>query len=246
MNRARGPEVNVERLEAGYRPWGRKKTVLHDMSFGLRPGVVTGLVGPNGAGKSTLLRVLLGFLPPWSGCVRIHDTEPTHYRRRYGVGYMPESVALAGHWCVETLLRYGARLSGLRTSTWAAVARDACIRAGLESMAAAPLASLSRGQVRRVVFAFAVLGDPRLVLLDEPWSHLDADGRARVRNSIERLRTDGATVVVSSHELDEVARVADTVHVIGNGARIRTLEGADVHAGSLQRALLGGGAGESA
>lgn len=241
MKCARGPEVTVERLAAGYRPWGRKKTVLRDLSFDLRPGVVTGLVGPNGAGKSTLLHVLLGFLPPWGGRVRISGMEPAHYRRRHGVGYMPESVAPAGHWCVETLLRYGARLSGLRASTSAAVARDACLRVGLQSMASAPLSSLSRGQARRVVFAFAVLGEPRLVLLDEPWSHLDADGRARVRESIERLRAGGATVVVSSHELDEVARVADTVHVIVPGEPLRTLRGADVGAESLERALLAGG-----
>jgi len=240
MEHTRGPEITVDHLEAGYRRRGRRTSVLHGLSFVLRPGGVTGLVGPNGAGKSTLLRVLLGFLPPWRGAVRIRGSDPARYRRRNGVGYMPESVALPPHWRVDSFLGYGARLSGLRPSRWAAATRDARVRAGLESAAYAPLGSLSRGQARRVVFAFALLGEPRLVLLDEPWSHLDTDGRARVRASVDRLRADGATVVVSSHELDEVARVADRVHVILNGERRHTLRGPDVAAGRLERALLSG------
>ncbi len=238
MGRTSGPAICVEGVTAGYRVRGRKKTALRNLRLTLRPGQVTGLVGPNGAGKSTILRLLLGYVQPWAGRIRVDGIEPSLYRSRHGVGYVPESVSLPRDWSLQTFLDVGAQLSGLDPSTWPAVVRDVCRDAGLARSVS--LGSLSRGQARRAILAFALIGVPLLVALDEPWTHLDADGRARTRTTIESLRARRATVMVSSHDLGEVARVSDTVHILRRGAHERTLEGRHVRTRDLEHALLEG------
>lgn len=238
MESRRGPCISVEHVTAGYRSGIRRVAALRDLSLFLLPGEVTGLVGPNGAGKSTLLRLVLGLRLPWAGRIRVDDTDPRRYRARSGAGYMPESVSLPGHWSPTTLLRCGAQLHGLPSSSWGRVARKACRDVGLDSVASRPLGSLSRGQTRRALMAFALLGEPRLVVLDEPWTHLDEDGRARLRAAVRRFADTGATVAVSSHELEEVSRVADTTHVIVDGARADTLRDGRSAAGNLARSVL--------
>lgn len=223
MESRRGPSISVEHVTAGYGSGARGTAALRDLSLFLQPGEVAGLVGPNGAGKSTLLRLLLGLRRPWTGRIRVDDVDPSRYRARHGAAYMPESVSLPRGWSLTTFLCCGAQLRGIPSSRWERMVDEACRDVGLGSAASHTLGSLSRGQARRALVAFALLGEPRLVVLDEPWTHLDEDGRARLRRAVRRLADAGATVVVSSHELDEVVRVADAVHVIIDGARADTL-----------------------
>ncbi len=238
MESRRGPSISVEHVTAGYRSGIRRVAALRDLSLSLRPGEVTGLVGPNGAGKSTLLRLVLGFRRPWEGRIRVDHQDPRRYRARFGTAYMPESVSLPDHWSLTTLLQCGAQLHGLPSPSWGRVAQKACRDVGLDAVASRPLGSLSRGQTRRALMAFALLGEPRLVVLDEPWTHLDEDGRTRLRAAVLRLADMGATVVVSSHELEEVSRVADTAHVIVDGARADTLRDGRSAARDLARSVL--------
>lgn len=209
------------------------------------PGDVTALVGANGAGKTTLFRVFLGFLSSRRGSVRIDGRSPRAHRRARGVGYLPESLRLPGGWRVGELFREGARLAGMPRAERPRAVYRALERTGFDRAALrAPLAGLSRGMARRVQLAYALVGDPGLILLDEPWSGLDPPSRARLRTTIRRIAGDGATVIVASHELDEIQRTADRAVLLEGGRVARVVTGAAALApGALERTLLGGGGG---
>jgi ABC-type multidrug transport system ATPase subunit len=175
------------------------------------PGTVTAVVGPNGVGKTTLFRVLLGFLPVTEGQVSVGKLPPEGYRRRHGVAYLPEAVALPRGWTAEGLLREGTRLSGLKGSAQTEALADAWERAGLAPGDPRRTEVLSKGIRRRLALAFALIGDPRVILLDEPLSGLDTESRTRLRRIVEEARDWGGTVIMASHDLGEVDRMADDV-----------------------------------
>lgn len=203
--------VRISGLTVSYQRVWRRAPVLRDVFLQADPGTVTAVVGPNGIGKTTLFRVLLGFLQVTVGEVSVGGLPPEKYRRRYGVAYLPEAVMLPRGWTAESLLREGARLSGVESSAQKDALAKAWERAGLEPGDSRRAEVFSKGIRRRLTLAFALIGDPRVILLDEPLSGLDTESRARLRRIVEEAREGGSTVIMASHDLGEVDRMADDV-----------------------------------
>ncbi|TXG92309.1 ATP-binding cassette domain-containing protein [Rhodococcus rhodnii] len=194
--------------------WRRRgrRQVLRGVDLQVKPGSVTGLLGPNGAGKSTTLRVLLGLLPPQSGSVRLFG-EPWTRSSLARVGASVDGPSFYGHLSARRNLAVHASLIGVDGG---AVDRALTI-AGLTDVQHRRARTFSTGMRSRLATAIALLGDPELVILDEPQNGLDPEGVREIRELVRRLRSSGKAVLFSSHVLGEVAAVADDVTCIVAG-----------------------------
>lgn len=190
-------------------------TAVQQLSFTVQQGEVFGFLGPNGAGKTTTVRMLIGLLAPSEGAARLLG-EPVgasdDLRRRIGV--MTETPGLYESLTVEENLAYFADLHGVagprRRSRL-----DACLeRAGLSERRNDRAGALSKGLKQRAALARALVGDPEILFLDEPTAGLDPEASAEVRRLIAALRRSGATVFLTTHRLEEAARVCDRVAII--------------------------------
>jgi ABC-2 type transport system ATP-binding protein len=199
----------------GVSRWYGDTVALADVSFALEPGV-TGLLGHNGAGKSTALKLCAGFTLPSSGRVRVLGTDlaasPEAYRR---IGVAPDRDALWPFLTAREMVTLCARLRGAPDPE--AAAGRALAQVGLEDAADRRLRGFSHGMRQRVKLAQALAHDPELLLLDEPLNGLDPAQRRAVVALIRRLGDEGRTVLVSSHVLHEVERMAPRVLVLVNG-----------------------------
>jgi len=190
---------------------------LADVTLTVPAGGVTAVVGPNGAGKSTLLGLALGFLRQTSGSVTIGGSRPRSWVRRHGASYLPERFAPPPEWRIDRTLRAFARLEGLGRPDADSVA-DACLaRFGLSDHAGKNVAELSRGLLQRMGLAQALLARREIVVFDEPTEGLDPPGRALFREAVKELRDHACTVLIASHDLAELERVADRAFVFDAG-----------------------------
>ena len=232
--------VRASNLGASYTGVFRRHRVLKGMDLVAEPGEVTALVGPNGAGKTTFFGVLLGLLRPDQGSCTVGGLRPDEYRSRYGVGYLSQNCFFPHGWTGRDLLARAADLSG--STERSEVFETAAERAGVDSTTLSRrLSKCSNGQRRRFGLAWALAGDPSLVVLDEPFVGLDPAARSRLRNEMLAARSRGATVVFSSHELEVVVRVSDRIFVLGDGrTRPFAVASGDVdNVTNLERELLG-------
>jgi ABC-2 type transport system ATP-binding protein len=198
----------------------REVEALTEVTLALPAGSVSAVVGPNGAGKTTLLALLLGFLRPTEGEVRIAGLEPRTYARRHGAAYLPETFRLPASWRVRPAVRALARLEGLGRRGARDRAEQALETVGLAEHGDRPVRTLSRGMLQRLGIAQALVGDRALVVLDEPTEGLDPLWRIRLRQIVGELAAAGRTVVLSSHDLGEVERLAARAVVLDAG-RVR-------------------------
>ena len=230
-------EVQASDLVVSYRSVFRRVRVLGGLNLAARPGEITALVGPNGAGKTTFFAVLLGLLRPDRGRCLVGGMRPQEYRRRYGMGYLPQVSVFSRGWTARDVL---ARAVDLSASGERAAAFDTAVkRADIDSATLSRLARRCSGGVkRRLGLAWALAGDPPLALLDEPFTGLDPRARAGLRSEMLAARDRGATVLFASHELAEVEQLADQVYILEDGLT-RPFAGA-ANAAALNRELLGG------
>lgn len=196
---------------------------VFDIDLELPAGQIVALVGLNGAGKSTLMRVLLGMLRPDRGHVRLagHVLQSAPAADWARVGHLVEYPLTYPELTATRNLQLSARLRGV-ADVDAAVARIIAEMA-LESYAARRVRALSLGNKQRVGIAAALQHDPSVIVLDEPTNALDPAGVIRLRESLLRRAGDGAAILVSSHHLDEVARIADRIVVMNAGRLIGEL-----------------------
>jgi ABC-2 type transport system ATP-binding protein len=211
--------IEIESLGKRYGTHRHPTHGLRDASLSMGPGVWA-VVGPNGAGKSTLLGLVLGFLRPSSGSVTIDGTTPRRYLRRRGASYLPERFRLPPEWPVRAALQTLARLDGMSAGEADDRADRAVERFGLAEHADRTVGTLSRGLNQRLGLAQAMLADRDLVVLDEPTEGLDPLWRIRFRDVVHELRTAGRTVLLASHELAEVERLADRA-ILLEGGRVK-------------------------
>ncbi len=187
------------------------------LSFQVEPGETFALIGPNGAGKTTTLKMLLGLARPDRGRIRLgrQALAPDDPRARHDVGYVPQRVEFAPARTVSEVLGFFAALRGLPRE---AVPR-ALERVRLSSHAARRANELSGGYIQRLSLGQALLGDPALLVLDEPTASLDPEATWEFRSLVEQLQREGKTVLLCSHLLSEVERVADRVLILVEGRR---------------------------
>jgi ABC-2 type transport system ATP-binding protein len=196
-------------------------TALDGLSFVVQDGEMLGFVGPNGAGKTTAMRVILGLLEPSSGEVRWRGQEITEeVRRRFG--YMPEERGLYPKMRVKDHLVYLALISGLDERTAPERAEFWIDRLGLAQRASDRVEELSLGNQQRVQLAAALIHEPELLVLDEPFSGLDPVGVDVLSGVLLEQVTSGVPVMFSSHQLELVERICDSVAIINRGRLVAT------------------------
>lgn len=207
--------VDVERVRFRYR--SAKEWALDDVSIQAKRGVVLGIVGPNGSGKTTLYRLILGLTRPHSGNVSVGGTTPAAYRAARGIGYLAEQVRLPGNVRVSEFAELMGRLAGLgkddRRRAIDRLMASLCIADRAGSM----IGTLSHGYRQRVGLLAALLGDPILLLFDEPANGLDPESVGILRGLLRSLKRQGRTVIVSSHNLLELERICDEVLILRQG-----------------------------
>jgi ABC-2 type transport system ATP-binding protein len=210
--------------------WYGARLAVDHVSLQVEAGEVMGLLGPNGSGKSTILRILTGYLLPSSGTARIAglDVVDDPLAARARVGYVPEDVPLYGWMNVQEFLVFMARLKGLAGPAMTASVEAVIERLGLGEARRILIGKLSRGYRQRVAVAQALLGDPALLILDEPTNGLDPRQIIEMRGHIRALAGE-RTVLVTSHILGEIERVADRVAILLGGRLlgVRALGGGD-------------------
>jgi len=191
---------------------------LKDISFSIPQGCITGLIGQNGAGKSTLLKTLAGYLIPTSGEIIINGL-PFHENSlttRKNLGYMPEVPYLYSEMRVREYLDYVGKLKGICKKDRKREIEELIVRCGLHKVHKKLIGALSKGNRQRTALAQALMGDPSILLLDEPTSAMDPAQVIEIRNFIRGLKK-SATVLMSSHVLAEVSQICDYIVCIRNG-----------------------------
>lgn len=198
-------------------------TALEDVTVEIPEGRI-GLVGANGAGKTTLLRVLLGMLHPQQGAIEVlgkaMTREPVEIRSM--VGYMPEGACLPKDQTAADFVGYAAELAGLPVRAARRRASEILFLVGLHEERFRYLGDFSTGMVQRVKLAQAIVHDPKLVLLDEPASGLDPEGRESMLGLINRLGEFGISVLFSTHIISDIEETCDWVIMLDGGRLLRS------------------------
>jgi len=195
--------------------WYGNVVAVNDISFALRPGI-TGLLGPNGAGKTTLLHMLAGLLRPSSGTVRIAGQSAWRNPSIYAsIGLVPEREAVHAFLTGREFARLAAQLQRLPDPDAAAARAIATVE--LDAAADRPIGTYSKGMRQRAKIAAALVHDPTILLLDEPFNGMDPRQRIHMMALLRDMSASGRTILFSSHILEEVERLADGVLVIVAG-----------------------------
>ncbi len=206
--------VETEHL---YKEFGRTMAVK-DVSFTVERSEIVGFLGPNGAGKTTTMKMLTGYLPPTAGTASIagYDILDKPLEARRHLGYMPENVPLYDDMRVYEYLRYRAKLKGIRGNAIREQVGQVAERCGLDSRIKSMISTLSKGYRQRVGLADALLGEPELLILDEPTNGLDPNQIRQIRELIRTLASE-RTIILSTHILSEVEMICNKVIIIDNG-----------------------------
>ena len=216
--------IKIEHLHKTYRSGFlmKPKLALKDVSFSVEPGQVYGFIGPNGAGKSTTIKVLTGLLNFDSGTVLVNGISPRDVKSRRFVGYSPEQPYFYDYLTGRELLRFYGKLVGLDgTELEKRIGWALDLLHANKDWIDRRLRSYSKGMMQRVGIAQAILGKPKLLILDEPMSGLDPMGRRDVREAIMELNRDGVTIFYSSHLLSDVESISHKVAMIVDGKIVR-------------------------
>jgi ABC-2 type transport system ATP-binding protein len=195
----------------------RKRVAVEDVSITVPQGAIHGLLGPNGAGKTTTLKMLLGLVRPDAGAFRVLGVDSRSRAGRGTLGFLPEQPYFPPQLSAAQAMRLYARLAGLPEREIKVRTAELLERVGLEGQQRTLLSAFSRGMLQRLGIAQAIVGRPKVIVLDEPASGLDPIGQRDVRNLMLSLRDEGATILLSSHQLSEAEAVCDRVSIISRG-----------------------------
>jgi len=250
--------IVVEGVSKTYRRGGRR--ALDGVSLTVQPGEALGIIGPNGAGKTTLFGCLLGHLRPDAGSISLDGRPPDAIGVKAEIGFLPERLLFDRWMTGARFLRHHHALANLPAATRTADVLRAFERVGLDAEAGRrQVKTYSRGMLQRIGLAQALLARPRYLFLDEPASGVDPAGVLLFRRILSDARAEGTTVILNSHQLEQVERICDrvaflragrveSVEVLHAGAavkrhlRVRFAAGAPLDGESLARAAAAGGA----
>ncbi|HNS39833.1 MAG TPA: ABC transporter ATP-binding protein [Promineifilum sp.] len=188
-------------------------TALDNITMTLPQGEVIGLLGPNGAGKTTLIKLIAGIISPTKGELRVHEGNG----RWSSIGYKPERLVFPGNLMTSQYLEMVAGLCNIDRAEIDNVVLESLAQVNLLAAAGKQIKTLSKGMRQRLGLAQSLIGNPDLILLDEPSSGLDPEGQEEMQVYIEELRAGGKTVVLSSHQLHEVTRVCTYLIILKSG-----------------------------
>lgn len=188
-------------------------TALHDINLTIPRGEVVGLLGPNGAGKTTLIKLIAGIINPTKGEVRATGDEGAWP----SIGFKPERLVFPGNLVASQYLEMIAGLCNVARNQKDNVVLESLARVNLLAAANKQIKTLSKGMRQRLGLAQALIGDPDLLLLDEPSSGLDPEGQDEIQTFIEELRIAGKTILMSTHQLTEVTRVCTYLIILKDG-----------------------------
>lgn len=211
--------VEARNLTKIYRDfWGRKKVdALRSLSLKVEQGEIFGLLGPNGSGKTTTIKLLLGLLFPTGGQALVLGKDAADVEKNARIGYLPEESYLYRFLNAEETLDFYGRLFSLPRSKRRSRADELIRQVGLQHARKRLIKEYSKGMARRIGLAQALINDPEVVILDEPTSGLDPIGTRDMKNVIRRLRDEGKTILMCSHQLADVQDVCDRIAILHQG-----------------------------
>lgn len=192
---------------------------VDDISFSVEKGTIVGLLGPNGAGKSTTINMITGLLKKTSGEINLFDKAVTEKNRelRKKIGVVPQDLAIYYDLSAEENVRYFGGLYGLRGAKLKDAVEQALKLVGLWERKKDKPATFSGGMQRRLNIAMAIVHQPEFVIMDEPTVGIDPQSRNYIMETIEKMRQAGKTLIYTSHYMEEVERLADTIIIIDHG-----------------------------
>jgi len=212
--------LKIENLRVEYRSreigQGVKQAVK-GLNLAVYPGEVFGFLGPNGAGKTTTMNVLLGFVNATAGAAYLFGVDVRKPIARQRIGYLPELTYYYKFLSAEEILRFYGKIFRIPAAQLDERIDSILKLVELEHARQRPIRTYSKGMQQRVGLAQALINNPDLLVLDEPTSGLDPIGRMKVRQIIQRLKSEGKTVFFSSHELGEVETICDRVAILNQG-----------------------------
>jgi ABC-2 type transport system ATP-binding protein len=212
------PVIQTENLSKVYQKSRREQVhALKNLNLTVEQGEIFGYLGPNGAGKTTTIKILMGLVFPTAGRATVLGRRVGDREAKRAVGYLPERPYFYDDLDAWELLDFVGRLHGLDPRRRRRQAADLIERVGLADAASRRLRSYSKGMVQRVGLAQALMGEPRLVVLDEPMSGLDPIGRKEVRDLVLEQRAAGRTVFFSTHILSDASMLCDRVAILVRG-----------------------------
>jgi ABC-2 type transport system ATP-binding protein len=194
-------------------------TAVNNVSLRVRQGAILGLLGPNGAGKTTTIRMVMNILVPDEGKIRVMDT-PVSDDTRDLIGYLPEERGLYPRMKVRDVIVFLAALHGLTEADAGKRATEWLERLGLAEWGDKKVVDLSKGMQQKVQFITAVIHQPPILILDEPFSGLDPVNAAVIEEIMVDMRAKGSTIVLSSHRMEQVERMCDSICLINKGQNV--------------------------
>jgi ABC-2 type transport system ATP-binding protein len=203
---------------------GVKLRAVDRLDLRVEAGQVYGLLGPNGSGKSTTIKIILGLLEPTAGECRVFGVPGARVEARLDVGYLPESPYFYRHLTGRELVTFYARICGLGGKGLPSRVSEVIAMVGLADAADRRVGTYSKGMLQRIGLAQAIVHDPRLVILDEPTAGVDPVGSAAISELILKLKSQGKTVLITSHLLTQIEDICDRVAILDHGQLM--LEGA--------------------
>jgi len=197
--------------------WSKRLSILKGVNLEVEEGQIFGFLGPNGAGKTTTIRILLNLLRQDQGNIEIFGADPRKTSTRKHLGFLPEHAYFPEYLSGYELLVQQGQLAGLNLKESKSQAHDKIEEVGLSTKGDVRLRNYSKGMLQRIGIGQALMGDPRLIILDEPMSGLDPLGRRDIRELMFNLKKQGKTVFFSTHILPDVELICDCVALLMNG-----------------------------
>ena len=207
--------IRLENISKAY----QQKTIIHDVSFELKPGVITGILGPNGAGKTTLIRVINQIITPEKGFV-LFNGKVMKDEQLEQIGYLPEERGLYPTMTVEDHAVFLGQLRGLSKKEAQKSLNYWLKKFGCEDWKKKRIEELSKGMAQKVQFICTVLHDPNVLILDEPFSGFDPINIALIREELKAFKKAGKTIALSTHNMHSVEDLCDEAILINKGKKV--------------------------
>ncbi len=195
------------------------KRAVEDLSFSVDPGEILGLIGPNGAGKSSTIKIILDFMKPDSGEVKIFGQQMDEACKNQ-IGYLPEEKGLYKKLTAIDLILYFASLKGMDKSSAKEKADVLLRRTGMFESRKKKIKEMSKGMGQVIQFIVTIIHDPKLIIMDEPFSGMDPVNTELMKNIVSDLRDNGKTIILSTHQMNQVEEICDRVLMVNDGSEV--------------------------